>query len=156
MGFNILAVFGTIGNFLLEALKRGTGAKDNKELLTKIFEVAGGYILSVERTNKKATREGATPLPWEQKLKLAVEAVDDHFKAQGIDVPLHVIVANVANKFSQINEEKLAAGKPGLVSSDNQSAGIYNSYNSSGDKTGRGTHQELVSGQANSLVDTKG
>lgn len=110
MANRIVGFFGKLGGFLLSSLKRSSGTTDNGELMQDVFKTAGTYILAVEQETK------FQKLPWEQKLKRAAELTFHHYAAQNINMTLHDIVAIVATKFVQINEEKISIGKLPLAS----------------------------------------
>lgn len=120
MANKVLSFLGKLGGFLLDSLKRTTGTGTAIELLGTALELAGGFILGVERENKKKVKEGEQGLEWHEKLKKAVEQLIDHYAAQGKDLAIHEAVAIVANQFVKVNEERIAAGKLALASRDNK------------------------------------
>lgn len=119
MANKVLSFLGKLGGFLLDSLKRSTGTDTVIELLGQALELAGGFILGVERENKKAVKEGGQKLEWHEKFKKAVDQLIDHYAAQGKELAIHDAAAMVANQFVKINEERIAAGKPALASRDN-------------------------------------
>ena len=120
MANKVLSFFGKLGGLLLDSLKRSTGTSTVFELLGQGLELAGGFILGVERENKKKVKEGAESLPWHEKFKKAVDQLVDHYAAQGKDLAIHDAAAIVAQQFVRINEERIAAGKLALASRDNK------------------------------------
>lgn len=98
----IIKILGTVGSFLLNSLKAGSGAKNNEELVLDAFNVAGGYILSVEHD----TLEDGTPrYKGIDKLKRVAQLMALHYSAQSINMGIIQAMTIAQNKFLQMHEE---------------------------------------------------
>lgn len=99
---NVLKIFGVIGSFLLNSIKAGAGAKNNQELVLDAFNVAGGYILSVEHD---LLEDGTARYKGIDKLTRVAQLMALHYSAQSINMGIIQAMTIAQNKFLQMHEE---------------------------------------------------